>query len=59
MLVEANTSSEANLFTAVTYAAKHAQYVSMSWGGTEISGETTFDGDFAATPARELLRRLR
>ncbi len=50
MLVEANTSSEANLFTAVTYAAKHAQYVSMSWGGTEISGETTFDGDFALTP---------
>ena len=51
MLVEATSSSYANLFTAVTYAAKHASYVSMSWGGTEFSGETTYDSDFAETPS--------
>jgi subtilase family serine protease len=51
MLVEASSASYANLFTAVTYAAKHAQYVSMSWGGTEFSGETTYDANFALTPS--------
>jgi len=51
LLVEASSSSYTNLFTAVTYASKHAQYVSMSWGGTEFAGETSLDADFAATPA--------
>ena len=50
LLVEASSSSDTNLFAAVTYAAQHAQYVSMSWGGTEYTGETNFDGDFLAAP---------
>ena len=36
ILVEADTSSDISLFTAVTYAAAHAQYVSMSWGGDRV-----------------------
>lgn len=46
LLVEATTTSFANLFTAVSYAAAHAQYVSMSWGGTEFSTEATYDRTF-------------
>jgi subtilase family serine protease len=46
LLVEANTNSDASLFTAVSYAASHASYVSMSWGGTETTSETVFDSYF-------------
>jgi subtilase family serine protease len=49
LLVEATSTSDTNLFDAVKYAAAHAQYVSMSWGGGEFSGEKTFDGDFSAS----------
>ncbi len=49
LLVEASTDSYTSLFTAVKYAAAHAQYVSMSWGGSESSGETAFDGDFTSS----------
>lgn len=48
LLVEASTTSDANMFAAVKYAAAHAQYVSMSWGGAEFSGETTYDADFTS-----------
>ncbi len=48
LLVEATSDSDTNLFTAVAYAAAHAQYVSMSWGGTEFSGETSYDSTFTA-----------
>jgi chitodextrinase len=48
LLVEANTNGT-SLYTAVVYAAAHAQYVSMSWGGGEFTGEQTFfDPDFTA-----------
>lgn len=47
LLVEATSASDANLFDAVTYAAQHAQYVSMSWGGAEFSGETGYDADLS------------
>jgi subtilase family serine protease len=46
LLVEASSNSFTNLFDAVRYAAAHATYVSMSWGGTEFTGETTYDGVF-------------
>ena len=50
LLVEATSNSDTNLFIAVTYASQHARYVSMSWGGSEFTGEGTFDADFAAFP---------
>ena len=44
VLVEAASSSDANLFGAVRYANNlGANEVSMSWGGSEFSGETTYD----------------
>jgi hypothetical protein len=47
MLVEAASSSYANLFGAVDYAANHnASVVSMSWGGSEFSWETSYDSTF-------------
>ena len=51
LLVEATTNSDTNLFVAVNYATLHAQYVSLSWGGAEFTGETTFDPDFTADPS--------
>src|SRR5207247_2612585 len=39
LLVEASSASFNSLFTAVNYAAQHAQVVSMSWGSYEFSGE--------------------
>jgi hypothetical protein len=50
LLVEATSTSDTNMFAAVRYAAAHAQYVSMSWGGTEFSGETGFDSSFTSFP---------
>ena len=47
MLVEASSPSDSNLLPAVTYAASHANLVSMSWGRGEFSGETSLDSDFS------------
>ena len=52
LLVEANSASFSDLFTAVNYA-RHATgvvAVSMSWGGGEFSSESTFDSYFT-TPS--------
>ncbi|HZU38395.1 MAG TPA: hypothetical protein VFA18_20895, partial [Gemmataceae bacterium] len=48
LLVEANSSSMSDLMTAVQYAAKQSGVVavSMSWGGGEFSGESTYDSYF-------------
>jgi len=46
LLVEASSASFSNLLAAEDYAAAHAQYVSNSWGGSESSGETAYDGHF-------------
>jgi subtilase family serine protease len=46
LLVEAKTNSFANLMTAEDYATGHASYVSNSWGGSEFSGENTYDSHF-------------
>lgn len=49
MLVEAKTNSFTNLIGAVGFATSNgATIVSMSWGGSEFSSETTFDADFTA-----------
>jgi subtilase family serine protease len=47
VLVEAKTASNANLFAAVVAANNFgATEVSMSWGGSESSSETSTDKDF-------------
>ena len=48
MLVEANSASDTDLLAAVKYAAAHANVVSMSWGGGEFSGETSYDSAYFA-----------
>ncbi len=48
ILVEANSSSISDLITAVSYASQHANVVSMSWGSSEFSGETSYDSYFDA-----------
>ncbi len=52
LLVEANSSSMSDLMTAVNTArnAPGVVAVSMSWGGSEFSSETSYDSDFT-TPA--------
>jgi hypothetical protein len=52
LLVEAHSSSYTDLDRAVTYAAKQSgvSVVSMSWGGSEFSGEKSLDSVFT-TPA--------
>jgi subtilase family serine protease len=48
VLVEAASSSNTDLFNAVSYANSiGATEVSMSWGGSEFSGETAYDSDMA------------
>jgi hypothetical protein len=47
LLVEANSPNGMDLMAGVDYAAAHASVVSMSWGGDEFSGETSFDGRFS------------
>lgn len=51
VLVEALTNSDTHLFTAVRDAVStyHATEVSMSWGGSQSSSETTYDSSMAAT----------
>ncbi len=46
LLVEASSASDSDLLTAVNYAAAHANVVSMSWGGSEFSGETSYDSTY-------------
>jgi hypothetical protein len=52
LLVEANSSSDSDLFTAVQYAASQpgVVVVSMSWGGGEFGFESSWDSTFT-TPA--------
>jgi len=47
LLVEASSNSFSNLLAAEDYAAAHANYVSNSWGGSEFSGESSYDSHFA------------
>jgi hypothetical protein len=47
VLVEANSASVSDLMTAVGTAAKMANVVTMSWGGSEFQGETAYDSVFA------------
>ena len=60
MLVETSSTSDTDLLAAVSYAAAHANVVSMSWGGSEFSGETSYDSDFdqRRRGVRGLLGRL-
>jgi subtilase family serine protease len=51
LLVEASSNSFANLLAAEDYAQAHAQYVSNSWGGSEFSGESSYDSHFAGSGA--------
>jgi hypothetical protein len=52
LLVEASSDSTKNLVAAVNYArnASGVSVVSMSWGGSEMSNETSYDKDFT-TPS--------
>jgi subtilase family serine protease len=47
LLVEASSNSFTNLLAAEDYAKAHAQYVSNSWGGSEFSGEQSYESHFA------------
>jgi subtilase family serine protease len=51
-LVVAKDNSSTNLFAAVRYATNTlgAHVVSMSWGGSEWSGETAFDSTYFTKP---------
>jgi subtilase family serine protease len=46
LLVEANSANDGDLLTAVDYARRHANVVTMSWGGSEFSSETYYDTYF-------------
>ena len=46
LLVEASSNSFTNLLAAEDYAKTHAQYVSNSWGGSEFSGENSYNSHF-------------
>jgi hypothetical protein len=52
LLVEATTNSYSNLLTAESYAGAHASYVSNSWGGSEFSGEASYDSYFTQPGVR-------
>ncbi|MGA2796904.1 MAG: S53 family peptidase [Thermoguttaceae bacterium] len=47
LLVEANSSYLTDLLAAVDYASSAAKVVSMSWGSSEFSSETSFDSHFS------------
>lgn len=53
LLVEANSSSFSDMFSAVSYAANYVgvSVVSMSWGAGEFSSETTYDKYFVTPPS--------
>jgi subtilase family serine protease len=46
VLVEANSANMSDLMTAVDYAGAHAQVVSMSFGGSDSSSDTSYDKNF-------------
>jgi subtilase family serine protease len=48
LLVEANSANTNDLLAAVDYAKTQASVVSMSWGGSEFSTETTLDSHFVS-----------
>jgi len=48
MLVEASSTYDSDLLAAVQYGASHANVVSMSWGGSEWSGEAGYDSSYFA-----------
>ena len=50
MLVEASSTSTTDLLDAVKYAAANSNVVSMSWGGSEFSGETADDSSYFDQP---------
>ncbi len=47
LLVEASSTGMNDLLQGVSYAASHANVVSMSWGGSEFSGQTSYDSMFS------------
>jgi subtilase family serine protease len=47
LLVEASSNSFTNLLAAEDHAKRNAQYVSNSWGGSEFSGEASYDSHFS------------
>ena len=47
LLVEANSASLGDLLTAAKFAGTKASVVSMSWGGSEFSTETSYDSAFS------------
>jgi hypothetical protein len=47
LLVEANSNSLNDLLAAVDYASSAAKVVSMSWGASEFSSETSYDSHFS------------
>jgi subtilase family serine protease len=49
LLVLAKSDNFLDLFAAVSYAKKHADYVSMSWGTTEFSSQSEYDSVFFET----------
>ena len=49
LLVEASSAAISNLMTAEDFARAHAQYVSNSWGGSELSDERRYDAHFVRT----------
>jgi parallel beta-helix repeat protein len=51
LLVEARDSSRSNLLAAVDYARNRPDVVaiSMSWGGSEFSGESSYDSHFTSS----------
>jgi hypothetical protein len=53
LLVEASNANNTSLFSAVKYAAaqKGVVAVSMSWGGNEFAGETSYDSSVFTPPA--------
>jgi subtilase family serine protease len=48
LLVEANSNYLTDLLAAVDYASSVSKVVSMSWGASEFSSETSFDSHFSA-----------
>ena len=49
LLVLAKSDNFLDLFAAVEYAKKHADYVSMSWGTSEFSSQSQYDSVFSET----------
>jgi Putative Ig domain len=51
LLVEANSASDTDLFTAInTAVSMGARYVSNSWGGSESSSQTSIDSQYLNHP---------